>query len=253
MRRSFTLILLSVIFTLSAYEYSMLNLSAPSGLKKGEAEFMIRHRFYGDIADEPLNNFFGMDAGANINLSCRYQLFRNAEVNIAYSRRKSEKVIGVSYLLELEDFPIYGQINLDYFSFEEKILEESTRRNFLYLLSLQNEEFLDNIILTLNTGFDGYYERFLLGLGLKIGIVDNIGLIGEYYPVLDRNSASAKLGKYIGEEDAFAFGIKLDTYGHHFIIMLSNTDDIGLRGVSLGTIKDSHLRFGFNIQRKFVW
>ena len=91
------------------------------------------------------------------------------------------------------------------------------------------------------------------GFGLNVNFMDDVSIIGEIYPVLDRDSASGNLEKYIGEENAFAFGIKLDTYGHQFLFLLINSDDIGLRRTSLGAAKDSHLRFGFNIQRKLEW
>jgi len=88
---------------------------------------------------------------------------------------------------------------------------------------------------------------------MVIKIVDNISLLGEYYPVLDRDTASEKLSQYIGDEDTFTFGLKFNTYGHQFIFLLANSDDIGLRGNSLGTAQDSHLHFGFNIQRRLEW
>ncbi len=214
---------------------------------------MIRHRFYGDIADDPLNNFFGMDAGANVNLSGRYQFYDKAEFTLSYSRRKSEKVIGLSYLLKLEDFPVFAQLDVQYFSYKEEVLKEENRQNLLYALSIQQDELLERFSVTLNTAYDGYNERMILGAGLLINVMDDVGFIAEYYPVMDRNSAGEKLQKYIGEEDAYALGFKLDTYGHQFMFMLTNSDDIGLRRVSLGVPKDSHLRFGFNIQRRLEW
>jgi len=253
MKKMFLAVCLLVLLNLSAYENSMLNLYSPTGLKQGQAEMMIRHRFYGDIADEPFDNFFGMDAGANVNLSGRYQFFDNAEFHLSYSRRKSEKTIGLSYKLELEDFPIYGQVNIEFFSYKEEILKEQDRKNFNYILSLQNEEIVDKFTATLNTGYDGYNQRLILGLGLMINIVDDVSLIGEYYPVLDRDSASEDLQKYIGAEDAYAIGIKLDTYGHQFSFLLSNSDNVGLRRVSLGVPEDPYLRLGFNIQRRLEW
>ena len=142
-------VLLSVSLSY-CYESSMLNLLAPTGLKAGQAELMIKHRFYGDVSDEPLDNFFGMDAGANVNLSGRYQFYDNAEFTFSYSRRKSEKTLGASYLFELEDFPIYGQLFFQYFSYKEEILKEENRQNLLYALALQHEVLFDRFTSTLN-------------------------------------------------------------------------------------------------------
>jgi hypothetical protein len=253
MKKVFLTGMLLAISLLYCYENSMLNLFTPTGLKQGQAELMIRHRFYGDISEDPLDNFFGMDAGANVNLSGRYQFYDKAEVNFSYSRRKSEKTMGLSYLLELEDFPLFGQINLQYFSYQEEVLKEENRQNLLYSLALQHEELFDRFTATVNTAYDGYNERVILGAGLMVEVIDDLSFIAEYYPVLDRDSVSGNLTKYIGAEDAYAVGIKLDTYGHQFVFLLTNSDDIGLRRVSLGVPEDSHLRFGFNIQRRLDW
>lgn len=231
----------------------MINLIHPSGLKQKQAEVMIRHRFYGDITDDPLNNFLGMDAGANVSLSARYQFFRKAEAKLSHTRRKSEKILGLAYRIDVEDFPVYGQLGIDYFSYEELSQPETTRQNLFYHFSLQNEEIMDRFVATMNTAYDGYNQRLILGFGMTIKIVDSISLLGEYYPVLDRDSATEKLTHYIGDEDAFAFGVKFDTYGHQFIFLLTNTDNTGLRRASLGTTQDSYLRLGFNIQRRMEW
>lgn len=253
MKKVFLTAILLTASLVFCYEHSMLNLITPTGLKQGQAELMIRHRFYGDISEEPFDNFFGMDAGANVNLSGRYQFYDRAEFNFSYSRRKSEKTVGLSYLLELEDFPLYGQFNLSYFSYREELLKDENRQNLLYAISLQHDELFERLTTTLNTAFDGYNERIILGTGLMLEIFDDVSILAEYYPVMDRDSASDDLQKYIGEEDAYAFGIKLDTYGHQFLFLLTNSDDIGLRRVSLGAQKDSYLRFGFNIQRRLEW
>ncbi|MCF7912091.1 MAG: DUF5777 family beta-barrel protein [Candidatus Cloacimonetes bacterium] len=250
MRFKFIALFLLIFSTLLAYDFSMINLINPSGLKSREGEFMIRHRFYGDITDAPLDNFLGMDAGANVNLSARFQFYRKAEAKISYSRRKSEKIAGLAYRIDIEDFPVYGQLGIDYFSYEELSQPETTRKNMFYHLSLQNEELFERLVATINTAYDGYNERLVTGFGLTIMITDNMSLLGEYYPVLDRDNANVKLSQYMGAEDAFAFGIKLDTYAHQFIFLLSNSDDVGLRRVSLGVADDSYLRLGFNIQRR---
>lgn len=253
MRFKIIALFLLICSTLLSYDYSMINLINPSGLKSHEVELMIRHRFYGDITDAPLDNFLGMDAGANVNLSARYQFYRKAEVKISYSRRKSEKTYGLAYRIDIEDFPVFGQVGIDYFSYAEISQPEPTRSNMFYYLALQNDEILERFVTTLNTAYDGYNERFVIGLGFTLMLVDNISLLGEYYPVLDRDTANARLAQYIGDEDAFAFGIKLDTYAHQFVFLLSNSDDVGFRRVSFGAAKDSYLRLGFNIQRRLEY
>jgi len=250
MRLKIVIVFILLISSLFAYDFSMINLIHPSGLKQKQAEIMIRHRFYGDITDEPLNHFLGMDAGANVCLSTRYQFYRKTEIKLSYTRRKSEKVMGLAYRIDIEDFPVYGQLGIDYFNYEELSQSETTRQNLFYHYSLQNNEIMDRFVATLNTAYDGYNQRVVLGLGITAKITAAISIIGEYYPVLDRESAGEKLIRYIGDDDVFALGLKFDTYGHQFIFLLTNSDDIGLRRLSLGKANGSHLRLGFNIQRR---
>jgi hypothetical protein len=134
-------------------------------------------------------------------------------------------------------------------------LEKEKRSNFLGLISVQSKPYRKLIVGNFNAGYDGYYERFVLGLGITFnlfedfGLFERISLIGEYYPVLDRKDTNDKLSQYIGSDNAMAFGIKLDTYGHRFILMIGNSDDFHLRHTALGVADNSYWRLGFNIER----
>jgi hypothetical protein len=234
-------------------DFMMMNLYSPTSLKPGYLNFSVRHRFYGDITEEPLKNFFGMDAGANIRLGLRYQPLRNFEISTSYTRSRKEKTVGISYTLLWVTFPILTRLNAEYFSYEDIGLKEETRSSFAGYIAIQNRPVLERIVGTLNIGYDGYHERFVSGVGMAIvllrdmGVFEQISLVGEYYPVMDRENSE---DSYIGPEDGFAFGIKMDTYGHRFLILLTNTDELHLRRVSLGVPEQAHWRIGFNIERR---
>ena len=121
---------------------------------------------------------------------------------------------------------------------------------------MQNRPLSERFVGTLNIGYDGYYKRIILGIGLSVSIIKDLGLIhqislvGEYYPVLDRENADTHLSRYMGSGNGFSLGIKLDTYGHRFFILLTNTDDLHFHRTALGLPEDSHWRLGFNIERK---
>jgi len=61
MKKILTIVMIILINRIFAYDFSMINLINPSGLRTKQGELMIRHRFYGDITDAPLDNFLGMD------------------------------------------------------------------------------------------------------------------------------------------------------------------------------------------------
>lgn len=251
MRKLILLMLLSqIIACLSAYENSMLSLYSPTELDKGQGQFQIKHRFYGDITEEPLDSFFGMLKGVNIGFDYRYQFYPKAEVTFNYTKFKKDTQFGLAYKLQKDDFPIKGQINIDYLTFKEPLMNDDRRGNFKTVLSLQNEPFLDRWVGTINTGYDLYYERPLLGLGANIMIIDKVYLIAEYFPVLDRSTDIAQLKRYLKKADAYSVGIKLDTYGHHFKFQISNSEQMTLHRLTMGADKGAPLMFGFNLERR---
>jgi len=95
------LVFLAITFIpgiLLAYdEPDMLNIKTPTGLKQGQMEVKIQHRFYGKINEKPLDNFFGLDIGANIGLGIRYVVLPKLEINGSYTRDGKEYTIGASY------------------------------------------------------------------------------------------------------------------------------------------------------------
>jgi hypothetical protein len=233
-----------------SYENSMLNLYSPSGLIKGNGEISLKHRFLGDISRKPLDDFFGMDEGANVNLGIRYQLLQNFEVKLEYCRLKTEYLSGLAYLFKHENIPLSAQIDVAYFHFKEPMLNGDVRANFLYNLSLQTDPLWEKFILTTNSGYDGYYQRFVSGLGLLYQVNKKISFITEYYPVQDKNTSDEKLLRYLGKKSATAFGMKYDTYGHHFKFMISNNENFNVHRLSLGSSGKNIWKFGFNIERK---
>ena len=73
-------------------------------------------------------------------------------------------------------------------------------------------------------------------------MLKHVAVIGEYYPVFARD------GERTGPEDCFAAGVELQTYGHHFALLVGNSSQIGTRRLILGT-ETNDLYFGFNICR----
>ena len=255
MIKKILLVILIIFSMLQAEDYSMLNLSSPTSLENRQICFSVRHRFYGDIGKEPLKTFFGMDAGANTLLSLRIQPYPNLEIKTSYIRLKKRKSIGLSYTLAPEKLPFLSQIDFEYFAFEESGLQDEKRSNLLGILSLRNRPIGERFTALTNIGYDAYYERPFLGIGALIHLLNGLGsfeqvdLILEYFPVLDRDSAGEKLADYIQPQNAAGIALKLDTYGHRFLLSLTNSSHFHAHRLTLGTADDAFWRFGFNIER----
>jgi len=243
------LLFLSLILTnnLSAYnEPGAFNLKVPTGIKSGNAEFKIQHRFAGKINEDPFNTLFGMYMGANINLSLRYIVWSKLELEGSYSNYSKESSLCASYSYS---FPLMkALLGGQFFSYEEYNLDKKSferKSSIMGLLSVQTEPIIKRIILTIDIGYDGYEKKPGAGLGASIIILERPGtlkkliLIGEYFPT--------KLNSDVN--NCYCFGLRAETYGHHFDFIISNGSEIGLRRLMLGTVKEEGLYFGFNIKR----
>lgn len=262
------IMLLTSILNLAAYQNSSLNLMTPSALGDLEGELALSHRFFGAVDKDVENTFFGMNSGANIGVFYRNHLKYGLEAKLGVIREKKEYQIGLAYRPTPDDFFLQAQTDLQYFSFNEPS-QSGRRKNCMLLVSFQNKNsanlpfldktladvpvlgYLDRITLNGNVGYDGYYQRVFMGAGLTGRITEKLHLIGEYYPVIDRTSASYEVRPYFGDYDAYCAGIKLDTYAHQFMFTFGNAEAMDVRHLSMGTNNNKDIKFGFNVQRKF--
>lgn len=234
--------------TLLAYEPDLLNVKSPADLKSGQAEIKIQHRFYGDVNDEPLSNFLGADTGANVCVGLRY-ILSGLELSASRLRNRKESILAAGYGRTLPGIPIRGQVDFHFFRYEEfdfEINDIDKKSGVFGLLSLQSGTVLNRITPTVNLGYDTKEEEFGSGLGLAITLLERIGtlqkisVIGEYFPTTSGDD----------NEPSYAFGLRLETYGHHFDFILSNNAEMGVRRLMSGAMKNADLHFGFNIKRR---
>jgi hypothetical protein len=236
MLRIFSVVLALLIpQALLSYESGMLNLKVPTNLEQRQAEFIVQHRFYGKITEEPLETFLGMDMGANVGVGLRYAIQEKFEFNVSHTRIQKEYTIGLSYAYVVPEI-LQGQAEIQFFSFKPGIKER--KRGVFCQLALQSAPVLKRFTPVVNIGYDGYNGKAGLGFGLDVNILDNLSIIGEYFPLLDDDE----------QVDCFACGFRIQTYGHRFMFLLGNSSEIGTRRLMLGT-DARDLCFGFNIQR----
>ena len=247
-----TVIVLSVLSLLSlngyAYESGQLSLDTPNTLNKSEGSFTIRHRFFGKYSDT--EKFLGTDDGGNMHFILKYALIDNLLIRVDHTRDKNTYGIGMEYA---KDFNwIKTGIRLNSFSFKNARRDKREQSYFINTM-LQTPNYQNHFRFTLNAGYDGYYEHTTLGLGVDINannfipqltFTEKLSFLGEYYPQID------KIDSISGKNDAYAVGVKFQTFGHHFEVLLSNATNMDPRSMSLGTNSDD-LHFGFNINRKF--
>jgi len=232
-----------------AFEAGQLSLDTPNVLKKSEGSFGIRHRFYGKAND--YEKFLGTDLGGNMHFLLKYAIMDNLVIGVDHTRDQSGYGVGIEYA---KDFAKYGSagIRLNTFSIDDFNFDDRQKSYFINA-TYQTPNFFDHIRFTANAGYDAYYEHNTLGLGIDLNMknriswltfTENMSLLAEYYPQIDEVDGIS------GDNDSYAFGIKFQTFAHHFEILLTNSSNMDPRTMALGTNSDD-LHFGFNINRKF--
>lgn len=234
--------------SLVAFESGQLSLDTPNVLKKNEGSFNIRHRFYGEIDDA--EKFLGTDDGGNMHFVLKYALADNFLVGIDHSRAENAYGIGMEYA---QDFKwIKAGIRLNGFRLNNSNFEK-TQKSYFINTSLQSKNYFDHLQFTANIGYDAYSKHHIAGVGVDLNVnnfipfltfTEKVSLLAEYYPQID------KVEGVSGKNDAYSYGVKFQTYGHHFEILATNASNMDARTMSLGTNSDD-IHFGFNISRKF--
>jgi len=250
MKQLFSIGILCCIFSpfSFAFEAGQLSLDTPNVLKKHEGSFGIRHRFYGKLDD--FEKFLGTDDGGNMHFSVKYSLIDNFLIGIEHARSENAYGVGFEYS---HDFDwIKAGLRVNGFRINQPSFEE-TQKSYMVNSSLQTPNYFEHLRLTTNLGYDYFYKHLIFGLGADINInnilsfltfTEEVSFLGEYYPQVDKVEGIST--KY----DAYAFGIKFQTFGHHFEILATNSSNMDIRTMSLGT-DSNDLHFGFNINRKF--
>ena len=90
-------------------------------------------------------------------------------------------------------------------------------------------------------------NNIIIGLGSSFRITNKLAVNVEYFANLDRPEISPY-------QDVLSFGIDIETGGHVFQLLFSNTqtsDDVSVLTDAEGSWKDGDIYFGFNILRVF--
>lgn len=252
-----TLLLLSMlVFVVSAYEEPCFpNLKAPTSLSPGNIEASVQHRFYGRI-DTGGTTFFGLATPVYASFGLRYDVWRTLEANAAFYTSNKEFEIGASYAFLYPSVSLKMQVEGIYYNFSayDADFKEHRKQAGCMLLDLQSYPIIQSISPAVNIGYDFDIRKWGMGLGLNVLLVEGLDVFGEYFPILQKDRDSTA----VATKNAFSFGVKISTAGHHFLFFLQNSvynsgiGTIGSRHLMFGT-DNYKLHFGFEIQRLFAF
>lgn len=253
MSHSRYLVLIILVFlslNLFAYQHSFFSLVSPSELGMMDGELMIQHRFRGAVDDDAFDTFFGMDNGANVGLAYRQAFLYGLEAKAGYIRDNSEYYLEASWRFTKEEYPVHAQVGIELYSYEDFVDPDKRNSSVLVLLAAQNKPLYDRFYLNANLGYDADASALGLGIGAGVRLISSFTVLGEYYPDLKEDKATDDLQNSLRKKDSYSFGVKLDTYGHEFMFMLGNNEDMNLRQILHGSL-NSDLKLGFTVKRRF--
>lgn len=234
-------ICLPFFYPLHAYESSLLHLAAPIELDARQCEFALQHRFYTPLEDLA-DTYFGdrPSVGVNPGLGLRFHVGKGIDIAVSHTLNNPAKgfTVGGAYNYTLRELRSSLRLDVEYFSFRPALDEREG--NAFILLAWQIRLLENRIRPVLNIGYNHYNEKVGLAGGFGFRIFESLEWMGEYYLATDPLDLDNK--------NSFAFGFDYTTYGHHFMILVSNNTDLGVRRLMRGAPSDD-LYFGFNIHR----
>ena len=246
---------------LSAFKaHKIINGQSTKQSSKDEFYLYVAHRF-GSL-NGGIKTLFGLDI-ANTKIELLYGLTENLQVGV--SRESLKKIYTLNFKYKLTDqgskFPVNSSLYTSYnynSSLDGDIyptLTESDKNLFLVQLLLSTR-ISDELSIQLSPSYakKGFTEtifeeenNLIIGLGSSFRVTNKVALNIEYFANLDRPGISPY-------NNVLSFGIDIETGGHVFQLLFSNTqssDDVSVLTDADGSWKDGEIYFGFNILRVF--
>ena len=228
----------------------------------GEKELYlyVSHRF-GSI-NGGIKTLFGLDI-ANTKIELLYGLSNNLQIGFSRESLKKTYALNAKYNLttQTSNLPITSSFYVSY-NYNSSLNEDiypnlnNSDRNFFFGQLLLSKSFNDKISLQLSPSYakKGFTEtifeqedNLILGVASSYRISNRLAFNIEYSANLDRPEISPF-------SDVLSFGIDIETGGHVFQLLFSNTqtiDDVSVMTDAEGSWKDGEIYFGFNILRVF--
>lgn len=241
----------------------LLNGHAVETRKKGVLEFLIQHRF--GTLNSGFDELFGLDQ-SNIRFGFEYGL--TDDLTIALGRSSFQKTFDgyIKYrLLKQKSGENPFPVSLTVFGSAAvktiKDYEPDDKPDFVDRMAYTTQillarKFNQNFSLQVTPSYvhfnsspttDDPNDIFSLGFGARFKISNRVSLNGEYYYTVNPFES-------IDTRDALAIGVDIETGGHIFQLIFTNSRSMiekGFIAETTGDFFDGDIHFGFNISRAF--
>jgi hypothetical protein len=245
---------------LAVPDFALIGLPTALRLPRFGSSFRVTHRFTRPLNDDfsdVLDDFFGIDSGAQIGLEYRFGIIRNGQIGIhrtsnrtieffaqyAALRQGANAPLDVSALATIEGTNnFHDDTTADIVSGHSPALGAIISRTVGDVAAFYVEPIWVN-----NTSPDpselvDHNDTFMVGLGARIRFRPSLYLIGEFAP----RARGYKPGMNHG-----SFGLEKRAGGHLFQVNFSNAFGTTMAQIARGGSSDNNWSLGFNISRKF--
>jgi len=230
--------------------------------KKGILEFLIQHRF--GAINTGFDELFGLDE-SNIRFGFEYAL--TDDLTIALGRSSFQKTFDgyIKYRLLKQrtengspvSLTLFGNAAVktvkDYEPENKPDFQDRMAYTTQVLLARKFNEGLSIQLMPSYVHFNSSPTRndpndmFAIGIGARVKISKRVSINGEYY--YNTNPFES-----VDTYDALAFGLDIETGGHIFQLIFTNSRSMiekGFIAETTGDFFDGDIHFGFNISRAF--
>jgi len=233
-------------------DFTLVNLPTTLRVPKFRSAFRVTHRFYrplgqGDFSDL-LDDFFGLDNGAQIGLEYRFGIMRGTQIGIYRTSEKTIKFFTQYSALQQRDNGVIGldvtaaMDGTDNFTDSySPALGVVISREVGGFAALYFEPTWVNNSNPLPSELTDDNDTFTLGIGGRLRIRPTVYLVGEFIP---------RVGFEPGVNYG-SFGIEKRAGGHVFQLNFSNGFGTTMGQVARGGTGSEDWYLGFNISRKF--
>ncbi len=235
----------------------VVDLPAPAHLRRGAFEVSIQHRFVESLADSKPGDAFGIDSGANINLSVNYGI--SDRLSFGVSRARFDEVIAWTGTYEIqtkkESFwkmsvlgGVEGKQNFERQFSPYVQLATSVDYKGLRLYAVptavfhsRDRELVDQFASqAINPGSN---NTLSLGVGADIAINSRFSIVAEAVPRL------AGFGGIGEHRPTVSAGFEIRSWGHVFSILVSSSRDFTPAKYAVNP-DQRNVSLGFNIFRR---
>lgn len=231
--------------------------------KEGVLDFRINHRF--GYINNGIREFFGLD-NAITRIGFDYGIFNSLMIGVGRSTHLKEYDGFIKGKILKQTVTNTMPISLSYFgSLSVLSLQFQAPPGYGYQFSyriayinqlLIARKFSNSFSIQLMPAHIHYNfvqfsnepnDIFALGIGGRVKISNRVSVTGEYYPVIGNRRHNTR--------NSLTLGVDIETGGHVFQLMFSNSTGITERtviGETMGNWANGDIHFGFNISRVFT-